>query len=142
LNKDFYIEKINYLDKEGDIIIIYGVSDSDGAAGNVICIDSKTLKRKWLAYIPGFNVGDAIAKDHWLYLTAIGFVGKLDLKTGRYSWKYENLYNKKPGIFNSFEKPVIEKNLVRFTEILTLSKGSPVTIVINDHTGKIINPLF
>jgi outer membrane protein assembly factor BamB len=143
LDDKFHIERVDYVDREGDLIIIYGVTDEDVGGGRVIRIDKTTLKKKWLTIVPGFNIGEAIVKDHCLYLTAFGFVGKLDLETGRYIWKYENLYKKKPGIFNAFKRPVIEKDLVRFTEWLPPnSKGSPVTIVINDHTGKILTPRF
>ncbi len=143
LDDTFHIERVDYVDREGDLIIIYGVTDRDVGAGKVIRIDKAILKKKWLAHVPGFNIGEAVVKHHYLYLSAIGFVGKLDLDSGKYVWRHERLYNKKPGIFNSFERPVIEKDLVKFTETLPpISKGPPVTIVINDLTGKILTPRF
>ncbi len=138
-----YIEQLEYLDTEGDPIIIYGVTDGEGSGGNVIRLDERTLVQKWLANVPGFNIGEAVVKDHWLYLSAIGFVGKLDLDSGNYVWQYDGLYKKKPGIFNSFERPIIDQEVVKFTEQLSpYAKGEPVTIVVVDSTGRIISPQF
>ena len=103
----FYIERLDYLDTDGDPIIIYDVTNDDVAAGSVIRLDKKTLVQKWLANVPGFNIGEGVVKDHWLYLSTIGSVGKLDLDSGKYVGQYDGLYKKKPGIFNSFERPVI-----------------------------------
>lgn len=139
---DTDIEQLDYLDTEGDPIIIYVVTNVEESWGSVIRLDKKTLVQKWLAHVPGFNIGEAVVKDHWLYLSAIGFVGKLDLDSGNYVWQYKGLYNKKPGLFNSFERPVIDQEVVKFTERLPYGEGEPVTIVVVDSTGRIISPQF
>ena len=143
LDANFYIERVDYIDREGDLIIIYGITDSDAGGGTVIRMDDKTLRPRWIAHIPGFNIGQAVVKDRWLYLTAIGFVGKLDLETGRYNWSFDGLYKEGPGGFNSFKRPIIENDLIKFTEVLAFeSEYPPVTIVIDDKTGSIISPDF
>ncbi len=143
LDARFNVERLDYLDRDGDLIIIYGVTDNDAAGGSVIRIDRIKLKKKWLADVPGFNIGEAVVKHHYLYLSAIGFVGKLDLDSGKYVWRHDGLYKKKPGIFNSFERPIIQGEMVEFRESLPLyAKGTSVTIMINDKTGQIISPHF
>jgi hypothetical protein len=137
LDANFYVERVYYLDGGGDLIIIYGISDGDVGGGTVIRLENKTLKKRWPGNIPGFNIGESVVKDKWLYLTAIGFVGKLDLNTGKYTWKYDGLYKKMPGVFNSFERPLIDGELIKFTEVLSFnSKNPPVTIIINGPVYK------
>jgi len=47
-----------------------------------------------------------------LYVTCIGFVGKIDLESGTFMWKYDNLYSH--GAFNDFRTPRIAGDSVIF----------------------------
>lgn len=114
LTKDDGIEAVLYLPVDQGLCLIYQYSDGEGAAGRVVRLDGKSLARRWAAEIPGFNVGDAVVEGNYLYLTALGFVGKLDLRTGRYAWQHRGLH---AGLhFNSFERPEIGETFVRFTD--------------------------
>ncbi len=140
LDKGFEIETLDYFDRKGDLLLIYGVSDGQTSGGEVIKLRSKTLEQKWLTDVPGFNLGQALIKGRWLYLTATGFIGKLDLHSGKYAWQHDYLHNKGPGIFKSFEQPVFEKDVVKFTEKLSPEeKGPPVTIAVEDKSGRVIS---
>jgi len=144
LDDEDYVEQVAYIKIEDNIVFVYGVTNYDSGAGKVSMVDLETLKPKWVAHIPGFNVGVAVAKDSSLYVTAISFVGKIDLATGQYKWKHENLYKKGPGVFNSFITPVIEGEVVRFIESQTKFRKTdqPVAIVVRDATGEILAPQF
>ena len=140
LDKGFEIEALDYFDRKGDLILVCGVTDGEAASGVVSRLDKKTLEQKWLADVPALNLDEAVIKGHWLYLTATGFIGKLDLHSGKYAWQHDYLYMQGPGIFNSFEQPVFEKEVVKFTEKLSRDEnGPPVTIVVEDKTGRVIN---
>ena len=147
------IEAIGYSYVDEALIIIYQISGADVLTGYIVRLNKNTLKLEWITSISGFNIGPALLSENAIYLTAIGFIGKLDLLAGRYSWQYKNLNIKttdifnsseKPvGIFNSFETPVLKNNIVYFTEHLFHPfLGPPVTIEVDDMTGKIIKPLF
>jgi hypothetical protein len=85
----------------------------------------------------GVNLGEAVAKDGFLYFSSICLVAKLDLQTGEYVWTQENLDQRFPSIFNSFERPVIKKHRVFFTE----TSGSAITVVVDDTKGEIVSPV-
>lgn len=89
---DGVIEKIQYLETRKAIVLVYELNDGEGGWGQAVSLEGDTLKRKWLARIPAFNIGQGLSEDSYLYLTAIGFISKLDLKVGRYVWKHERLY--------------------------------------------------
>ena len=94
------LDRLKLVEFSGDPIFIYEVHDEDGY-GVVTRLASRSLTAKWRTTLPGFNVGAAIANGRWLYVTCIGFVGKLDQETGKYSWSRSDLYDR--GAFNSFD---------------------------------------
>ena len=64
-----------------------------------------------------------------LYLTALGFIAKLNLTTGRYAWVHKDLYA--DGRFNAFKRPVVGDAVVTFTDganTITVEKRSGVLV--------------
>ena len=119
------IERIYYFKHSGDLLLALGLSDGESGWGSVKRLDGKTLKPKWSVGLPGFNVGQGLVEDDFLYLTTIGFVAKLDMVSGKYVWKHDGLYKPGmisaagfhgPGFFNNFEQPKLEGDVVLFSE--------------------------
>jgi hypothetical protein len=139
LNKNNTIEGIQYVQLEKDIIIIYGVTDGDGAAGSVSRLDGQKLDIKWSVWVPAFNISTGLIESNYLYLAGIGFVSKINLQTGKFEWKHDNLYDNKYFSFNSFETPKINDNEVIFLELIptVLKFKKPREIRVNNKTGKI-----
>ena len=77
-----HIEGIRYASFNGDIILIYGVSDWESGSSIAVRLDGKSLSIKWKLSIPGFNLSDGIIEDIYLYQAAIGFVSKINLEKG------------------------------------------------------------
>lgn len=139
LGKDELISnKLYFASYKKDIVFLYEASIGGEGLGYIASFDSAALKPKWKAQISGFNVGQGLIENQFVYLTAIGFVAKLNLTTGKYVWKHSNLYgwNKNDGAFNSFELPELEGNNVIFTE-KTVDNQTNI-IVVNKISGKII----
>jgi hypothetical protein len=126
LDRGTRIQRFWYLPVEHDVVLIYEYSDDESAAGTVVRLTGQNLQSRWSAFIPGFNIGEGVMEDEHLYITAIGFVGKLNLRTGQYAWTHKNLYA--DGRFNDFKRPVVGDTVVTFTD------GSN-TIVIDKRTG-------
>jgi len=119
------IERIYYFKHSGDLLLTLGLSDGEYAWGSVRRLDGKTLKPKWSAGLPGFNIGKGLVEDDFLYITTIGFVAKLDMVSGKYVWKHDGLYKRGiigaagfhgPDFFNNFEQPKLEGDVVLFSE--------------------------
>lgn len=127
---------IYYAEYEGDLVLICEVSDGESGAGFVTRLDGRTLRMKWKRPIPAFNVGPGLIEDNYAYLTAIGFVAKVDLKSGVFVWKHSNLY--RDGDFNSFELPAVEGELVLFKEVVIYNEPAK-TVKIAKRTGRIVS---
>lgn len=132
LQKNDYIEGIQYVPFEKDIIIIYGVSDGDGAAGIVVRLGEKNLDIKWSAWVPAFNISKGLVESNFLYLSGRGFVSKINLQKGIFVWKHDNLCEGANGAFNSFEMAIISED-----EIIFRDPEKQKEIRVNNETGKL-----
>ncbi len=121
---------------KNDLILLCELSDGESGAGLIFSFNGTNLKQKWQANIGGFNVGQGLIENNFAYLTAIGFVAKINLATGKYIWKHDNLYNN--GAFNSFDMPELDGSNVIFTESKGTEENSPNIIAVNKSTGKIV----
>jgi len=142
LEKDDTIEEVYFASVSGGVLIVYGFRcwDTDGAAGAATQLVEPYLSVKWAAEIPAFNVGPPLLAGTELYVTAIGFVGKLNIVDGRYLWRHDGLYRSQDNRYNSFDRPRIGADVVEFPESISLvtATRSPYVLRVNRRTGKII----
>jgi hypothetical protein len=131
-----FIESLSFLDFEDNLLMIASITDNEGSGGSVYSLRKTNSQVKWATNIPGFNIGDVTIEDNYAYITAIGFVSKLDLRSGKYIWKHPNLYQKNHA-FASFDRPEIQGKTVIFRGIST-DGAAPKNIVIDKASGKII----
>lgn len=125
------VEKI-YLNAGGaNLIISAQLSDGESGASKVLAIDRESARRVWTLDLPGFNLGAPVQVGSDLYVSVIGFVGKIDLTTGRFRWKHENLYDKTG--FNGVA-------LVRFKQDVVEFDSDGVIIRVHDRSGKLVEP--
>lgn len=131
-----------YAQHKTDLILLYEANIGGEGLGYIAAFDSASMKLKWKAVINGFNVGKGLLENQFAYLTAIGFVAKINLLTGKYVWKHDDLYswNKNNGAFNSFEVPELDKSNVIFTEKTHDNKVN--IIVANKTSGRIIRTIL
>jgi hypothetical protein len=122
---------------QGDILLLCEVSDGDGGAGFITRLDGQTLRMKWKRWIPAFNTGQGLIENYFAYVTAHGFVGKVNLKSGAFVWKHDNLF-RDGDTFNVFEPPRIEGEAVLFKEN-TIYNPPAKTIKVHKQSGKIIS---
>jgi hypothetical protein len=121
-----------------NIILACEVSDAETGAGFVVRLEQPSMRARWKAHLPGFNVGAPLRDGEHLYLTAIGFVAKLDLKTGRFAWRHTRLHGRGgPDAFSAFGPPELSGDAVLFRE--TRADGRPARAVrVHRRTGKIL----
>lgn len=134
--------RIYFAQYKTNLIFLYEASVGGDGLGHIASFNSTTLKPKWTAKISGFNIGQGLIENQYAYLTAIGFVAKINLTNGKYVWKHDNLYswNQKRGAFNAFELPELEGNNVIFTENTNYNQTN--IIVVNKDNGKIIRTVL
>lgn len=135
LGEHDYIDALLYGGWGDDVIVVYGYTDGEGAAGKVARLAGDTLAVEWVLHVPGFNLSTGLIHDRYLYQAAIGFVGKIDLAAGAYVWRHDRLYGQpKKYAFNAFETPVRQGGDVLFVEHPQVA-GAPFVIRVNDATG-------
>lgn len=131
--------KLYWAKYETDLVIVYEVAAGGSGGGNVARLNGVTLKPRWpAANIGGFNIARGTIDGQDAYLAASGFAGRLDLDTGVYLWKHNDLYRKydKNGAFNIFEMPDIDGETVIFTE--KVEGKEPNILVMDKATGKVL----
>ncbi len=138
LGNEYYIERLFFYRTGVDVIAISQETDQDGGWGKVKRFSISSGKMIWEAYIPGFNLGTPVVVDNNLYVSAIGFIGKLDLSTGQYVWSFDDLYGK-DGKYSAFDEPTFDGDKVTFLTIVYEPERRPNVIVVDDRWGKIIN---
>jgi hypothetical protein len=127
-----------------DVLLVYEarlVDDKGDFVRGVVARLDESGKPKWVQVLAG-NVGEPYAVGGSLYVSGLGFVGKLDMQTGAYLWKHAELY-RSPGMFNSFEAPRFEGHQVVFkARHANFGKPPPASwpeaIVIDDNSGAIL----
>jgi hypothetical protein len=117
-----WIEHLWYSKHNDGLLLMYQHGDGETGTASFTRLDERSLKAVWTASVPGFNVGPALIEGAHVHLTAIGFIGRLNLQTGKYAWKHANLYEpldkpKKQGnYFNAFLLPIVRHDEVVFVE--------------------------
>jgi len=115
VEESFFIEKLFYLAKNSDLIILANFSNSDEGYSSVEKIDLKTKKVIWTTNLPGFNLFEGVAEHNYLYAGVIGLAAKIDLRDGTIVWKHDNLYNKYK--CNHFKNIIVKDKTVEFIGI-------------------------
>lgn len=132
-----YLERVYYAVHRENILLICGVTDGESGAGFVARLEQPSMRARWKAHLPAFNVGPGLIEEEHVYVTGIGFVARLDLRKGEFVWKHDDLYRKKDGRFNSFETPRIEGDAVLFKEVPARDSEAK-TVRVQRRTGKIL----
>jgi len=142
LPKNYYIEKFMYAVNTKDVYIVYQYTNDDDAAGFAACYDVTMQKIKWTVRVPGFNIGEPLVFRDYLYLTALGWVGKVNVLTGKFEWQIRNLYTD-DHFYNDFEQPYLNGGQVIFKEgqagLYARSSSEARLLVVDNITGKIIS---
>ena len=129
--------EIYHVEYRGDLVLIGELTDELNGYGFIVRLDGRTLRIKWKRSIRGFNVGVGLMDGKYAYVSAIGFVGKVDLNSGGYVWQHRDLYQRDTGAFNSFEVPEVQGKLVIFRELPQHNRKKQAVVKVDRTTGKI-----
>lgn len=136
LKTEIIVETAYFYNYQENLVVYYIETDYDGGASFIECYDNKTLQMKWRNEISGFNLTTPIIIDSITYIATIGFVGKLNLNSGEYIWKHDNLYESTK--FDFFNSISIQGENVCFIKDSTGRLYNRFgKVIVNDRTGKI-----
>jgi len=136
---DHLTHALYYAEYQGDLLLICEVSDEVYGSGFIARLDGQTLRTKWKQVVSGFNVGQGLIDGSYAYVTGIGFIGKVSLKSGAYAWRHENLYRQSNSAFNSFDLPEAKVNTVVFRESSHYLRKKKAVIRVERRNGKIMS---
>jgi hypothetical protein len=119
---DGYLEKLYYLDYGGDLLLIFGASDGESGWGGAMLLRTRDSSAVWLREMRAFNIGPATLERAALYVTGIGFVGRIDAESGDFVWKHEGLYCQDDGSFNAFDAPRVTPTEAWFQEATSVAR--------------------
>jgi hypothetical protein len=137
LKTDLIVEKAYLHENETDYFIFFTDTDHDGATSWIQKITKNPMKTEYVKHIPGFNLGQPIIDQQFAYVSAIGFIGKIDIQTGEYAWKHKDLYDNEKYSFNSFDTVIFKKNQTEFISGNYKSDNTDKVIVDNEK-GEIL----
>jgi hypothetical protein len=133
------IGRVYFSEYEGNVLLVCAVSEDESESGFVARLEQPSMRAKWKREIAAPNVGVPLRAGRELYVTAEGFVARIDLETGDYAWKHEELSGRGvEGAFNSFAEPALEGDSVLFREAGLYNRPAR-TIRVNRRTGEILS---
>jgi hypothetical protein len=136
---DHLTRVIYHAEYQGDLLLICEVTDDLYGAGFIVRLDGRTLRIKWKRTISGFNVGQGLVDGKYAYVTAVGFIGKVDLNSGVYVWRHRDLYERSKQAFTSFELPEVQGALVIFRESPDYLRKKIAVIKVDRTSGRIVS---
>lgn len=131
-----YIEYVSYFKYYKDVLLVYQSASEEAEGGALVLVDPVDGSFKWLKKIPGFNLGAGPVEDHYIYITSVGFVGKLDLNQGDFVWKLEGL-SRNDDSFISVKPLQIRDDIVILREDDAM-KSHVKVLLLNKYTGALV----
>jgi len=121
-----------------DLFIAAQVSTSDGESGGgyVYRVNGTSLATQWRQDIPAFNLANPVLDGATAYVSGIGFIGAIDLVSGKYRWRYSGFYAGGER-YNAFKPAVVQGDVVLFQDE---SKSGDSEIAVRKQTGEILRP--
>jgi hypothetical protein len=136
LKTKLIVEEAFLYEDSNHFYLFYTDTDYEGSTSWIEKISKEPLDIIYSEQIQGFNLGQPIINKNFVYVTTIGFIGKIDLNTGKYDWKHYNLYDREKCSFNSFDTIMLKENTTEFLSENYKSKKLD-KIIIDNLTGKI-----
>jgi hypothetical protein len=129
------LERVYFLEHEGDLLLLYEVSDKQFGWGYLARLDQAERKFRWMTPINGLNVGPAIVENGSVYFSSANLIGKVDLRSGNYLWQQSEFEKKYSPAFQEFRLPRLDGNRLLFEEAAVDGR----TIELDKNSGAIIN---
>lgn len=133
------LTRVYFHDYGGRLLLVCEAGEAEGGWGFVTLLEQPSMRALWKQTYPAFGVGEPLREGRHLYVTGFGFVGRLDLGTGEFDWKHDDLYDTREGApkhFNSFEKPELAGDTVLFRDRPVYNQRK--TLVVDRKTGRVI----
>jgi len=129
--------QVIYFWKDGsELTILAELTDGDKGWTEIEKFNVMQKRKLWSTRFGKFNAGVPVIAEGKMYISTIGALGKLDVATGQFCWKIENLYDGSK--YNGFEEPVfVNAQQVLFRSDRPFAGGKD-EILVDDAKGTIL----
>ncbi len=140
IGNEYPIEQLYFVQKGHDLFLFYTDVDVNGAGSFAKRMSLENGKILWETEIEGFSFAKPLIRGQFAYISTIGFIGKLKLKSGTFDWQASGIgRNSRFKHFRDID--FADYKQVRFVAPHPFSAQSD-TIIINDITGEILTTNF
>ncbi len=122
------LERVYFAEYEGELLLEYEVTGSQGNWGYILRMDQKTMKYKWVTSVSADNLGPGLIDNHELYFSGSNLLAKLDLQNGSYVWQSELQK------FFTFSVPTIKGDKVMFRN----ESDAERTVEVEKESGRLL----
>lgn len=139
LDKGEAVTRLFYSESEGDLLLLLHTDIEGVRLGFVTRLEQPSMRSLWRQRIPAGEISQPLRDGHDLYVTGLGFVGKLDLRTGDYAWQHDDLEFERaegPPPLHTFDEPELDGDAVLFRERPVYNPRR--TLVLDRKSGKVI----
>lgn len=137
LNTKMIVEKAVLAEDTIFYYLFFSDTDYQYTGSQLQKISKDNLKPQYSLKTGGGQLGLIKIIEDYAYVTNSGFVAKINLVSGTYNWKHEDLYDQKNESFNSFDSIIRNKDSVKFVSRNFFNKKHN-QVIVDDKTGKII----
>lgn len=122
----------------GDLVVVFEVSTTESGRGGIVRLQPPDFRVVWNLRIPSRHVGPGAIDGSSLYLSATGFVARVDLEGGRYLWQHGDLHDSSSGRFNEFLVPLVTRSEALFYEDAGMSQHRPKLVRVQKDSGAFV----
>lgn len=133
------IRRLYFSEYSGDLLLICELKSGNGGNGGgaIFRLLQPSMRARWAQRIPSSNIS-ARREGTSLFLAGLGFVARLDLRSGAYDWQHAELNRREPARFKAFDEPEVVGDEVLFREKAGYNPSPTRTIVVDRKTGEIV----
>ena len=121
------LERLYFAEYEGDLLLAYAVTTSNGDWGYVSRFNQKTMKLLWTRPLSVERLGPGVVDDGSAYFGAANSLFKIDMKTGALLWQQAQ-------VAGDFDLPVVKSETLIFTE----TREAGRIIEVSKSTGRVV----
>ncbi|HEX7956036.1 MAG TPA: hypothetical protein VF508_03785 [Pyrinomonadaceae bacterium] len=133
------LARVYYADYGGRLLLVCEADDAENGGGFVTLLEQPSMRARWQQTYHAHNVGEPLREGRALYVTGVGFVGRINLETGQFDWQHDDLYDAGGGAadnFVAFETPELAGGAVLFRDKAVYNPRT--TRVLDKKGGKIL----
>lgn len=137
LNTEVIVKEAVLAEDSSFYYLFFSDTDYQYSGSQLQKIQKDSFESKYSLQTGGGQLGIIKILDNHAYITNFGLVAKINLISGTFNWKHQDLYEPGSESFNSFDSIIKNKNNITFLSRNFFNKKID-TVKVDDDSGQII----